>query len=104
MDISDPAQVDMSGPLQFIDFEYSAPGYRGFDWGNHFNEYAGIVGRVQRLALGQSYCSLRLVGTLRSRAKHIAAINGLRPSVLLASAVAHLIWAGYLPVCVLRRL
>ncbi|EFJ52542.1 choline, partial [Volvox carteri f. nagariensis] len=28
--------------LQFIDFEYSCRGPRGFDWGNHFNEYAGF--------------------------------------------------------------
>ena len=27
---------------QFIDFEYSAYAPRGFDWGNHFNEYAGF--------------------------------------------------------------
>ncbi|KXZ49428.1 hypothetical protein GPECTOR_21g654 [Gonium pectorale] len=30
------------GELQFIDFEYSGYGYRGFDFGNHFNEYAGF--------------------------------------------------------------
>lgn len=28
--------------MQFIDFEYSAYSYRGFDFGNHFNEYAGF--------------------------------------------------------------
>ena len=28
--------------LQFIDFEYGCSSYRGFDWGNHFNEYAGF--------------------------------------------------------------
>lgn len=42
VDISDPRQVDPQGPLQLIDFEYSGPGFRGFDWGNHFNEYAGF--------------------------------------------------------------
>jgi thiamine kinase-like enzyme len=36
-------QIDPTGDLQFIDFEYSVPGYRGFDWGNHFNEYAGTL-------------------------------------------------------------
>lgn len=41
VDVSQPCQVDLQGPLQLIDFEYSGPGYRGFDWGNHFNEYAG---------------------------------------------------------------
>ncbi|KAG2443142.1 hypothetical protein HYH02_009553 [Chlamydomonas schloesseri] len=30
------------GRLQFIDFEYSCAGPRGFDLGNHFNEYAGF--------------------------------------------------------------
>ncbi|KAG2487423.1 hypothetical protein HYH03_013990 [Edaphochlamys debaryana] len=30
------------GWLQFIDFEYSCYGERGFDLGNHFNEYAGF--------------------------------------------------------------
>lgn len=28
--------------MQFIDFEYGAHAPRGFDWGNHFNEYAGF--------------------------------------------------------------
>ena len=28
--------------VQFIDFEYSCVSFRGFDWGNHFNEYAGF--------------------------------------------------------------
>jgi hypothetical protein len=28
--------------MQFIDFEYSCAGPRGFDLGNHFNEYAGF--------------------------------------------------------------
>ncbi len=41
VDVADASQCDLSGPLQFIDFEYSVAGYRGFDWGNHFNEYAG---------------------------------------------------------------
>ncbi|KAG1677822.1 hypothetical protein FOA52_008586 [Chlamydomonas sp. UWO 241] len=30
------------GTIQFIDYEYSDCGYRGFDFGNHFNEYAGF--------------------------------------------------------------
>ncbi|KAH6807489.1 Protein kinase superfamily protein [Perilla frutescens var. frutescens] len=29
------------GKLYFIDFEYGSYNYRGFDLGNHFNEYAG---------------------------------------------------------------
>ena len=29
------------GKLYFIDFEYGSFSYRGFDLGNHFNEYAG---------------------------------------------------------------
>ncbi|KAG6401613.1 hypothetical protein SASPL_138477 [Salvia splendens] len=29
------------GKLYFIDFEYGSYSYRGFDLGNHFNEYAG---------------------------------------------------------------
>jgi len=28
--------------MQFIDFEYCSHMHRGFDWGNHFNEYAGL--------------------------------------------------------------
>ncbi|KAF5832967.1 kinase-like domain-containing protein [Dunaliella salina] len=42
VNVHDSSQVDLRGPLQFIDFEYSAPSYRGFDLGNHFNEYAGF--------------------------------------------------------------
>ncbi|GFR49956.1 hypothetical protein Agub_g12064 [Astrephomene gubernaculifera] len=34
--------VLQGGELQFIDFEYSCYGIRGFDLGNHFNEYAGF--------------------------------------------------------------
>mmetsp|Transcript_36037 Transcript_36037/g.102033 ORF Transcript_36037/g.102033 Transcript_36037/m.102033 type:complete len:356 (-) Transcript_36037:154-1221(-) len=30
------------GALQFIDFEYGGTNYRGFDFGNHFNEFAGF--------------------------------------------------------------
>ncbi|KAG6386235.1 hypothetical protein SASPL_155127 [Salvia splendens] len=32
---------DNDGKLYFIDFEYGSYNYRGFDIGNHFNEYAG---------------------------------------------------------------
>ncbi|KAK4784912.1 hypothetical protein SAY86_001601 [Trapa natans] len=32
---------DEQGKLHFIDFEYGSYNYRGFDIGNHFNEYAG---------------------------------------------------------------
>jgi ethanolamine kinase len=28
--------------MQFIDFEYGAYAPRGYDWGNHLNEYAGF--------------------------------------------------------------
>ena len=33
--------MEHSGKLYFIDFEYGSYSYRGFDIGNHFNEYAG---------------------------------------------------------------
>ncbi|TQE02342.1 hypothetical protein C1H46_012111 [Malus baccata] len=33
--------VLVPGKLYFIDFEYGSYNYRGFDIGNHFNEYAG---------------------------------------------------------------
>lgn len=32
---------DEEGKLYFIDFEYGSYNYKGFDIGNHFNEYAG---------------------------------------------------------------
>ncbi|GBF91539.1 hypothetical protein Rsub_04279 [Raphidocelis subcapitata] len=38
----DPAAPDLDGPLTVIDFEYGAYTHRGFDFGNHFNEYAGF--------------------------------------------------------------
>ena len=28
--------------MQFIDFEYSCYSFRGYDFGNHFDEYAGF--------------------------------------------------------------
>ncbi len=39
---AEQAERELGGRLQFIDFEYSCRGYRGFDLGNHFNEYAGF--------------------------------------------------------------
>ena len=30
------------GTMQFIDFEYSCYSFRGYDFGNHFDEYAGF--------------------------------------------------------------
>ena len=36
------ASPDLAGPLTVIDFEYGSYGHRGFDVGNHFNEYAGF--------------------------------------------------------------
>jgi len=38
----DPDAPDLAGPLTVIDFEYGAYAPRGFDFGNHFNEYAGF--------------------------------------------------------------
>lgn len=39
---SDSYEDMATKPLQFIDFEYGCYSYRGFDWGNHFNEWAGF--------------------------------------------------------------
>lgn len=36
------AETGVAPTVQFIDFEYGAFGFRGFDWGNHFNEWAGF--------------------------------------------------------------
>ena len=36
------AETGIAPTVQFIDFEYGAFGFRGFDWGNHFNEWAGF--------------------------------------------------------------
>lgn len=38
----DPAAPDFGGELVLIDYEYGDYNYRGFDFGNHFNEYAGF--------------------------------------------------------------
>lgn len=40
--MQDPGGQDGSPHMQFIDFEYARWSYRGFDFGNHFNEYAGF--------------------------------------------------------------
>lgn len=34
--------------MQFIDFEYSCHMHRAYDWGNHFNEWAGFEGDYTR--------------------------------------------------------
>mmetsp|Transcript_6792 Transcript_6792/g.11138 ORF Transcript_6792/g.11138 Transcript_6792/m.11138 type:complete len:295 (+) Transcript_6792:2-886(+) len=39
---------DDTGELFLIDYEYGMYGYRGFDIGNHFQEYAGLGGDYQR--------------------------------------------------------
>lgn len=40
-------QVNAS-TMQFIDFEYGSYNYRGFDFGNHWCEYAGFDGDYSR--------------------------------------------------------
>lgn len=40
-------QADAS-TMQFIDFEYGSYNYRGFDFGNHWCEYAGFDGDYSR--------------------------------------------------------
>lgn len=40
-------QVDAT-TMQFIDFEYGSYNYRGFDFGNHWCEYAGFEGDYSR--------------------------------------------------------
>lgn len=40
-------QVNAS-TMQFIDFEYGSYNYRGFDFGNHWCEYAGFEGDYSR--------------------------------------------------------
>ena len=34
--------------MQFIDFEYGQYFYRGYDFGNHWDEYAGFEGDYSR--------------------------------------------------------
>ncbi len=40
--------VGMVPSVQFIDVEYSGYAPRGFDWGNHFAEYAGFECAYER--------------------------------------------------------
>ena len=40
-------QVD-SSTMQFIDFEYGCYNYRGYDFANHWCEYAGFEGDYSR--------------------------------------------------------
>lgn len=47
----DPQNPNRNGPVCFIDYEYGAYTYRGFDIGNHFTEYAGFEGDYTRSAL-----------------------------------------------------
>ena len=37
-----PGRVRSRRVLHLIDFEYGAYNHRGFDFGNHFNEWAGF--------------------------------------------------------------
>lgn len=40
--LPEEASASVAAAMQIIDYEYSAYGPRGFDFGNHFNEYAGF--------------------------------------------------------------
>jgi len=40
--VEDRGAVGTFASMQFIDFEYGGYAYRGHDWGNHFDEYAGF--------------------------------------------------------------
>eukprot|EP00958_Prasinococcus_capsulatus_P007251 scaffold674_cov371-Prasinococcus_capsulatus_cf.AAC.9 len=42
---------EAAGTMQLIDFEYARCGYRGYDIGNHFNEYAGFECKYERYVL-----------------------------------------------------
>ncbi|KAK9842050.1 hypothetical protein WJX81_006195 [Elliptochloris bilobata] len=42
LEADERAETGVAPTVQFIDFEYGAFGFRGFDWGNHFNEWAGF--------------------------------------------------------------
>lgn len=46
--------------VKFIDYEYGAPNYRGFDLGNHFNEFGGLEGNKLVLFYPYNYLCLLL--------------------------------------------
>ena len=39
------------GTVNFIDFEYAGLNYAAFDLANHFNEYAGLYGKIVQRTL-----------------------------------------------------
>lgn len=81
-----------TSPMNFIDFEYGCYSYRGYDIGNHFNEYAGLE------------CDWSLYPTEDQQKTFIAAYLGIDPTAdpealdrLLAEAnffslLSHITW------------
>lgn len=49
---------DYTEKLYFIDFEYGSYSYRGFDIGNHFNEYAGYDCDYSLYVISNLYASV----------------------------------------------
>ncbi|KDD75780.1 choline/ethanolamine kinase [Helicosporidium sp. ATCC 50920] len=50
----EPNASASAAKVSFIDFEYADKAPRGFDWGNHFNEYAGFEGDYTRYPEGEA--------------------------------------------------
>ena len=81
--------------VAFIDFEYGAPNFRGFDIGNHFNEFGGIEGDWEkfpgpevRIAWFKTYLTM-ILGHCPSHQE----ISNLEREVLGFSLASHFFWA-----------
>ncbi|KAG2428047.1 hypothetical protein HXX76_012031 [Chlamydomonas incerta] len=109
------ADVLGGGQLQFIDFEYSCAGPRGFDLGNHFNEYAGFdcdytrfptleqqaaffrhylkPGELQALAAAaRARRPAELGGAAPQAAAEAAALEGLAAEACIYALASHAYW------------
>eukprot|EP00891_Asterochloris_glomerata_P001276 jgi/Astpho2/1276/Aster-07120 len=95
------------GTMQFIDFEYSCYSFRGYDFGNHFDEYAGFECEYSRYPNKQATAAFmrqylrQQLGKLPSKADVDKAVVEANAFALVAHqywGVWALIQARYSPI------
>jgi ethanolamine kinase len=81
--------------VAFIDFEYGAPNFRGFDIGNHFNEFGGIEGNWEKYPDAQIRAKWfnDYLTTILGQTPTDIQVSELEREVLAFSLASHFFWA-----------
>uniref|UniRef100_A0A7S1X512 ethanolamine kinase n=1 Tax=Tetraselmis chuii TaxID=63592 RepID=A0A7S1X512_9CHLO len=83
------------GSLQLIDFEYGGTNYRGFDLGNHFNEFAGLdcdYTRYPPRSIQENYARAYLLGSGAAESPTDDQVRRLVVEANVSSLASHLFW------------